>query len=361
MAPTLRRPSIARYSWFWLTFSLVGVTVCVLLVVVLASPAAIHNSVTAIVTAVLSGTAGGSACVWLYLNSQRKRVLEPIERIIEATHAIAAGALSGRIELDHEAVLDVVRIAEAINGLAEKAVKDITEMRRLERVRSEFIANVSHELRTPIFSVQGYLETLLDGAMEDPEVSLQFLEKAYNNALRLNVLLSDLIDISRIESGELKFSFRYFDVEDLLRDLVQSTEIRAAQRNVTVHCDVISDSPVYGDKERLTQVMTNLFDNAVKYNTEGGHVYVRAEPIDGAMRISVRDTGIGIPTEHLPRIFERFYRVDKDRSRAVGGTGLGLAIVKHILEAHHAPITIQSISGEGTTIAFMLRTGENVS
>ncbi|MBK9184535.1 MAG: hypothetical protein IPM83_15885 [Ignavibacteria bacterium] len=159
------------------------------------------------------------------------RIVEPLDRIIEITHAITDGAVSGRIELGKNALLDVVRVADAINRLAHKAAKDIDEMRRLERVRSEFVANVSHELRTPIFSVQGYLETLLDGAMDDPQVSLQFLEKP-TTMLSVSMLwLSDLIDISRIESGELKFSFRYFDIGELLRDIVHYGDPRcAAQR-----------------------------------------------------------------------------------------------------------------------------------
>ncbi|MBK6420101.1 MAG: two-component sensor histidine kinase [Ignavibacteria bacterium] len=339
---------------FWLTLSLVGVNLAALVVLAITGTDVSGIGAPRILLFILLVSGGGAACVWIFLRSQRTRIVEPLDRIIEITHAITDGAVSGRIELGKNALLDVVRVADAINRLAHKAAKDIDEMRRLERVRSEFVANVSHELRTPIFSVQGYLETLLDGAMDDPQVSLQFLEKAYNNALRLNALLSDLIDISRIESGELKFSFRYFDIGELLRDIVHTTEIRAAQRNVTVHCDIAENSTVYGDKERLTQVMTNLLENAIKYNVDGGDVYVSTKHVDTTLRISVRDTGIGIPEESLPRIFERFYRVDKDRSRAVGGTGLGLAIVKHILEAHHAPIAVDSGVGRGTEISFVL-------
>lgn len=354
MAPTSIRPTISRFSMFWLTLSLVGVNLAALLVLILTGTDVSGLGAPRILLYILLVSGGGAACVWIYLRSQRSRIIEPLDRIIEITHAITDGAVSGRIELNKNALLDIVRVADAINRLAHKAAKDIDEMRRLERVRSEFVANVSHELRTPIFSVQGYLETLLDGAMDDPQVSLQFLEKAYNNALRLNALLSDLIDISRIESGELKFSFRYFDIGELLRDIVHTTEIRAAQRNVVVHCDIAENSTVYGDKERLTQVMTNLLENAIKYNVDGGEVFVSTHHVDNTLRISVRDTGIGIPEESLPRIFERFYRVDKDRSRAVGGTGLGLAIVKHILEAHHAPIAVESKPGQGTEISFVL-------
>jgi len=290
----------------------------------------------------------------------RTRLVEPAKRITEVTTAIAEGAASTRIEPLQSAHPELGQVAQSINQLAERSSRDIGEMQRLERVRSEFVANVSHELRTPIFSVQGYLETLLDGAVDDPNVSMQFLEKAYHNAMRLNALLNDLIDISRIESGELKFSFRYFDIADLINELVQTMQIRAEQRSVRVVLDLAAQSTVYGDKERLSQVLTNLIDNAIKYNAEGGTVTIACVNTDKGLSVRISDTGIGIPEEHLSRIFERFYRVDKDRSRAVGGTGLGLAIVKHILEAHETEPTISSQPGKGTTIEFTLRTNTDI-
>lgn len=284
-------------------------------------------------------------------------ITQPLKDVTSVTHAIAEGAVSGRIEVSRSASADAAQVADAINKLAARASTDIEELRRLERVRSEFIANVSHELRTPIFSVQGYLETLLDGAADDPAVSQQFLEKAYNNALRLNVLLNDLIDISRIESGELKFSFRSFDVTDLIRDLVQELQIRAEQQHVSITTAMPDDAYVYGDRERISQVLINLVENAIKYNVVNGRVDIIVERDADRWKITVRDTGIGIPEEHLPRIFERFYRVDKDRSRAVGGTGLGLAIVKHICEAHRSNVTMTSTPNVGTTISFSLAEG----
>jgi two-component system phosphate regulon sensor histidine kinase PhoR len=259
--------------------------------------------------------------------------------------------------LSNDASPETLVVAEAINKLAARAATDIDDLRRLERVRSEFIANVSHELRTPIFSVQGYLETLLDGAADDPAVSQQFLEKAYNNALRLNVLLNDLIDISRIESGELKFSFRSFDLCGLIRDLVEELHIRAEQQQVELSATLPDEAYVYGDRERISQVLVNLVENAIKYNVTNGRVDVIVEPDSERWMITVRDTGIGIPEEHLPRIFERFYRVDKDRSRAVGVTGLGLAIVKHICEAHRSSVAITSTPNAGTEISFTLAQG----
>jgi two-component system phosphate regulon sensor histidine kinase PhoR len=252
---------------------------------------------------------------------------------------------------------EVFKTNEAINKLADKAVKDIEEMRKLERSRSEFLGNVSHELRTPIFSVQGFLETLLDGALDDETVRRQFVQKAYSNTIRLNTLLSDLIDISRIESGELRMSFRYFNLAELLKDAINSLEIRATQKNISLILNSPTDREltVYGDKERIMQVVLNLTDNAIKYNVSGGSVTISTQEQNGFLQVSVADTGLGIPEEHLHRIFERFYRTDKDRSRVAGGTGLGLAIVKHILEAHTSKVTVESEVGRGTVISFTLK------
>lgn len=354
MSSHLRRPSLRGFSFLWLTFSLIGVSLVGLFILkerLDVTHVLLYLGVVICTTVV---------CMLLYARGLEKRLLLPLEEITKVTTAITEGAVSGRIVLHDDAFLDVQLVAQAINRLAEKATKDINEMRRLERVRSEFVANVSHELRTPIFSVQGYLETLLDGAMDDPAVSRQFLGKAHTNALRLNALLSDLIDISRIESGELRLSFRYFNIGELIREIVQTTEIRATQRSVVVSVDAAMPAEVmcYGDKERLTQVLTNLVDNAIKYNVIGGTVTVGAtHEQQGLIRVYVSDTGIGIPDADRNRIFERFYRVDRDRSRLVGGTGLGLAIVKHILEAHQAPFDVTSTIGTGTTITFRLKGG----
>jgi two-component system phosphate regulon sensor histidine kinase PhoR len=276
---------------------------------------------------------------------------------IKTINDILAGGTFLRVETEKGDFEEVFKTNEAINKLADKAVKDIEEMRKLERSRSEFLGNVSHELRTPIFSIQGFLETLLDGALEDESVRRQFVEKAYSNTIRLNTLLNDLIDISRIESGELRMSFRYFNLIELLKDAVNSLEIRAQQKGVTLLLKTPENRElmVYGDKDRIMQVMLNLTDNAIKYNVSGGSVTIATQEQNGLLKISVADTGLGIPEEHLHRIFERFYRTDKDRSRVAGGTGLGLAIVKHILEAHTSKVTVESEVGKGTVISFTLK------
>ena len=353
-----RKQPFHRVSVIWTTIAITAVVLVLLALAGVYTPnVASQFGALRLTALVVSIVFIGVGIHWAHIRSLERRVLHPLQRVADVTQAIVDGAVSGQINLDQDTVQEVVKVSEAVNRLAQKATRDISEMKRLERVRSEFIGNVSHELRTPIFSVQGYLETLLDGAIDDPNVSRQFLEKAYHNALRLNALLNDLIEISRIESGELRLSFRYFDIVDVLTEVAQTMEIRGMHNNVhlTIDIEPATDLTVYGDKERLTQVMTNLIDNAIKYNIENGTVTVKAFKTDDRVKISVSDNGIGIAPEHHPRVFERFYRVDKDRSRAVGGTGLGLAIVKHILEAHQAPITIQSEQDVGTTISFELK------
>jgi two-component system, OmpR family, phosphate regulon sensor histidine kinase PhoR len=287
-----------------------------------------------------------------------------VDKIVEFAEAAGNGATNLQITIETHELSSMQRAHQAINKLAAKPLQDLQEMKRLERMRSEFLGSVSHELRTPIFSIQGFLETLLDGALEDDAVRRNFVERAYSNTVRLNTLLTDLIDISRIESGEMRLSFRYFHILPLVKEIV--TNMSAATEGLSVVLKVESrideNAKVFGDRDRLAQVLTNLVDNALKYNVENGSVTVLLENIrDGKgveeVRVSVRDTGIGIPQEHHGRIFERFYRVDKTRSRSVGGTGLGLAIVKHILEAHKSVILVQSVLGGGTSISFTLKKG----
>jgi two-component system phosphate regulon sensor histidine kinase PhoR len=284
-----------------------------------------------------------------------RRVSRPLLEIVSVVNRIRNGDVNARIIGTHPA--EIGELATAVNNMAEKLADDRTTLDRLERVRNEFLGNVSHELRTPIFSLQGFLETLLDGAIDDPGVNREFLEKAYRHAERLNVLLSDLIEISRIQSGEMKMSFRYFSVREFLEAIVEEMKPAADTKGIRLSLALEFDTAakVYGDRTRLRQVMTNLIDNALKYTEPGGLVTCSARPVKNQCEILVTDTGCGIAEEHLPRIFERFYRVDRDRSREVGGTGLGLAIVKHIIEAHGGSIKVASRVGSGSTFSFTLK------
>jgi two-component system phosphate regulon sensor histidine kinase PhoR len=232
---------------------------------------------------------------------------------------------------------------------------DIANLKKLEQVRTEFLGNVSHELRTPIFAIQGYLETLLNGALKDDQVNMNFLSKANHHTIRLNNLLNDLIDISMIESGQMRMSFRYFGVKDFIENM--ANEMRPLAENKGLELEIHPIRPkleLFGDKERLRQVVINLLSNAIKY-TDQGKIEVIVEEKSKSGKIVVKDTGIGLSEEDMERVFERFYRVDKDRSKAAGGTGLGLAIVKHIIEAHNSHVKVESKPGEGSEFSFVLK------
>ncbi|MCS7000853.1 MAG: ATP-binding protein [Bacteroidota bacterium] len=276
----------------------------------------------------------------------------PLEELKAALDALAIGQ---QVVSHRYSTRPFDELARAVERVAERIQAVEQSVEHLQKVRSQFLANVSHELRTPLFALEGYLETLLDGALEDPAVARNFLEKAQTNLQRLSTLLADLVEIARIESGEMRMSFRYFDIADLARTIAQQYEQRAHQQDVSISVVAPPEQLAYGDRERIGQVLANLVSNAIKYNVPGGSVVIRIVREDGRVAVSVEDTGIGIPPEHHARVFERFYRVDAARSRAVGGSGLGLAIVKHILEAHRAPFELQSEVGKGTTIRFWLK------
>ena len=283
------------------------------------------------------------------------RITRPIQRIARTTAAITRGNLEARVQEGGKD--EIASLAASINEMARTLGADLDRQRKLERVRTEFLGNVSHELRTPIFSIQGFLETLMDGAVDDPAVNREFLSKAHAHAERLNALLNDLIEISRIEAGEMKLSFRWFTLNPFLEGVDEDMHPLADRKQITLTTEYpgVPDLRVYGDRDRLKQVMVNLIENAVKYTEAGGRVHVGVQLEKDQALISVSDSGIGIAEEHHGRIFERFYRVDKDRSREVGGTGLGLAIVKHIVEAHGGTITVQSEPGKGSVFTFTVK------
>lgn len=234
--------------------------------------------------------------------------------------------------------------------------KEIEELRKMESYRREFLGNVSHELKTPIFAVQGFAETLLNGAIHDDEVNRKFLEKILHHAHRLSALTNDLGEISRIETGELQMTIAPFNLTELVREVVGSLENKATQQRITLHIRIPQQLPmVLGDRDRIQQVLVNLIDNGIKYNEPEGYVEVSAFVLGArSVKITVIDDGLGIEPEHLPRLTERFYRVDRSRSRAQGGTGLGLAIVKHILEAHGQKLVVESTPHLGSTFSFGL-------
>lgn len=286
----------------------------------------------------------------IYLSRKRRKELSEIEKIINNIR-------NNFYEKTDEIILSerLATLEQAIKFMFEKSKNDIEYMKKLQRVRSEFLANVSHELRTPIFAIQGYIETLLNGALNDSNVNEIFLKKAAHHTQNLSNLLNDLINISMIESGEMQMSYRYFELGPYLNSIVEEFKYLAEEKNITLTCLPVREGlQVFGDKERLKQVLNNLIQNAIKYTEKGG-VEISVEEEKKFVTIKVKDTGIGIPEDQLSRIFERFYRVDKARSRAVGGTGLGLSIVKHILEAHNSKVEVKSTVGLGSEFSFKLK------
>lgn len=235
--------------------------------------------------------------------------------------------------------------------------EEIDNLKQVENYRRDFLSNVSHELKTPIFAIQGYVHTLIDGGIEDQDINMLYLHKAGRSLDRLISIVDDLESISKLEAGELIVEFRTFDLNELLRDVIDSLELLAKEKNIHLLTQYPADKPVYvyADKDLIRQVMVNLLVNSIKYGKRAGNSVVSFSDGGDKWIVDVEDSGIGIEKQHLPRLFERFYRVDKSRSREQGGTGLGLAIVKHILEAHGESISVASTYGAGTTFTFSLR------
>jgi two-component system phosphate regulon sensor histidine kinase PhoR len=232
---------------------------------------------------------------------------------------------------------------------------DITELERVDRMRKDFVINVSHELRTPLAAIQGYAETLLDGAIDEPDTNRRFVKILWQNAERLAQLTSDLMTLSQIEVNAREFAFLPHSAKDLLVQSTDSIRTLTEKKQIRVQVEAVPEGlEVECDPGAIHQIMNNLLDNAAKYTSEGGQISVGARRLGNDVEFFVRDTGIGITSEHIPRLFERFYRVDKARSRALGGTGLGLAIVKHLVLAHHGHVRVESQVGVGSTFYFRI-------
>jgi two-component system phosphate regulon sensor histidine kinase PhoR len=250
-------------------------------------------------------------------------------------------------------------VKEDVEKWAEQKSAEIALLKENEAYRKEFLQNLSHEFKTPIFAIQGYVDTLLDGALKNPDVSERFLQNAAKNVERMVTLINDLDEISRLESGEQPLYKESFIIQDAIKEVYQTLEIRLQQKNIAASIKKGCEQPiaVFADKGKIKQVITNIVSNSIKYGKDNGSITAGIYKTDGEkVLIEISDDGMGIAEEHLPRIFERFYRTDKGRSRDKGGTGLGLAICKHIIEAHHQTIHVRSKLDVGTTIGFTLAT-----
>jgi len=253
-------------------------------------------------------------------------------------------------------------VSHEVQSYANNQIQEIDRLKEMEKYRKEFLGNVSHELKTPIFNIQGYVLTLLDGAVDDPKINRKYLERSEKSINRLISIVEDLETISRHESGEMKLELESFNIANLVEEVFEAQEIRAKKRGIHLEFEKSHKKPivVFADKMKIFQVLTNLIANSIYYGKPEGKTIVSFSKTKEKVFIEVQDNGIGIAEEDIPRIFERFYRVDKSRSREQGGTGLGLAIVKHIIEAHHETIRVKSKLNKGSSFIFSLPQANNI-
>jgi len=249
------------------------------------------------------------------------------------------------------------KVNEEVENWANDRKEEIDELKKMEVYRREFLGNVSHELKTPLFNMQGFILTLMDGGIHDPKVNVDFLEKSQKNIERMITIVEDLEVISRLETGEATPMLSNFSITALARDVMEFLEPKATERNIKLlfAAEYNDNMMVRADKEKIRTVLTNLMLNSIKYGKDGGRTKVSFYDMDENYLIEISDNGVGIEENHISRLFERFYRVDKHRSRAEGGSGLGLAIVKHIIEAHDQTINVRSAPGIGSTFSFTLK------
>ena len=298
---------------------------------------------------------------YLYLYTLQNFIYRKIKLIYKFIYQTKA---SKREEFFNKNILPlktIEEVSEDVEKWASQKKEELDMLRRNEEFRKEFLLNLSHELKTPIFAVQGYIHTLLDGALEDPNVNKIFLKNATKNIDRLCRLIDDLDEISKLESGEMTINGENFIIQDLIRDVFDTLSLKANTKGIKFSVKKGCEAPIHvlADKEKVRQVLINLVDNSIKYGRPDGHTVASIYIMDDKrVLIEISDDGIGIAEEHLPRVFERFYRTDRARSRDIGGTGLGLAIVKHIVEAHGQTINIRSKPEIGSTFGFTLESGE---
>jgi two-component system, OmpR family, phosphate regulon sensor histidine kinase PhoR len=295
----------------------------------------------------------------LFFYSLEFFIYKKIKLIYKTIHSLKTQKYDAKLSNFDWKTDPIMNMNKEVINWAKDQKEQMDELKKLADFRKEFLGNVSHELKTPIFNIQGYIHTLIDGAIEDPEVNIRFLQKAAKSADRLSDLVADLLAISQLESGELNMEPERFDINALVKDIYEQLEVRAKERGISLIIKEGCNKPfyVFADRYRIRQVLVNLILNSIKYGKEFGTATAGYYDMDENILIEIGDNGEGITQEHLPRIFERFYRVDKSRAResGPGGTGLGLAIVKHIIEAHNQTVNVRSQVGQGTTFSFTLK------
>jgi len=292
---------------------------------------------------------------WLiFYKALQQFIYDKIKLIFRNMHSMRVERDTFRFDMSKDVIGDVNK---KVVDWAEDRMAEIKDLRDKENFRKEFVGNVAHELKTPIFSIQGYILTLLEGALEDPNFNRKFLQKAAKSVERMTMLIEDLDTITQFESGILKLDLDKIDIVDLTREVMESRDQEAEQKKIRLKFNKTYDRPVMvrADAFRISQVLTNLITNSINYGKEGGKTVIRFFDMDEQILVEVEDDGPGIDKVHLPRLFERFYRVDKSRARHQGGTGLGLAICKHIIEAHKQTLNVRSEVGKGSVFSFTLK------
>lgn len=294
-------------------------------------------------------------CYYLYYTKLSKNINDLINKI-------NTKFLSDEIPKKHNQLEEpdsLKSLNEKVDFLIESREKELAHFENLDSYRKEYLGNVSHELKTPVFNIQGYIDTLLNGGLEDKTVNMDFLKRAEKSIDRLIHIIDDLETITQLETGEMHLELDEFDVVSLCKDIYSALELLASKKGINLKLSKKYDKPIYviADKFRIRQVLVNLVTNSIKYGKENGTTTITINYLKDDVVIKVKDNGMGIDAHHLPRLFERFYRIDKGRSREQGGTGLGLAIVKHILEAHKKSIVVESKVSEGSEFTFSLNAG----
>lgn len=285
-----------------------------------------------------------------------KYIYSRIKLIYKLIHNLKLGRDLRDALGEHVSANPIDDVEQEVKEWAKQKKTEIDELRKQEKFRRDFLSNISHEFKTPLFAIQGYIEALQDDDFDDRELARQFLDKASKNVDRLSYLIKDLDEISKLESGEIPINYSKFKINDLIKEVFESLEIKGSQYKIKLIFKQKYDDGiiVHADREKIRQVLVNLIDNSFKYGKEEGSTSVSIFVLHEQVLVEVTDDGIGIEEKFLPRLFERFYRTDTSRSRQIGGSGLGLAIVKHIIEAHQQTINVRSTEGLGSTFGFTL-------
>ncbi|MBV5314771.1 MAG: sensor histidine kinase [Prolixibacteraceae bacterium] len=292
---------------------------------------------------------------FLVLFILNRYINEKIKPIYKTIREVPISGKKNKL-LEKIGTTNISDVQKQVEEWAKNQTEEITRLKDLERYRKEFVGNVSHELKTPIFNIQGYVLTLLEGGIDDPKINKLYLQRTEKSIDRMISIVEDLESITKLESGELKINLVDFDLVKLTEDVFELAQMLANERSISLEYATKIDKPImiHADKKRIMEVMNNLVGNGIKYGKKRGHVKVGFYDLHETILIEISDNGIGMDKNDLPRIFERFYRVDKSRSREMGGTGLGLSIVKHIIEAHDQTINVKSVVDKGTTFTFTL-------